>query len=113
MIAAEMGNFIDYKFFPPPSPGFCPMYPEKDRRGSNFVYASSYPTFYNYHDALEYCITNYNAGLPSIKSVLDVQSIAIHQHLETAGKSLIMRLSKESGFSELKRGSYTFQPEGQ
>lgn len=56
------------------------MHPEKKRMGSDYVYIAPSPAVsLNYHDAVEYCLTNHNAELPKIYRREDMLGIMIAQ----------------------------------
>ena len=65
---------------------FCPMHPEKTRMSSDFVYVTPpESTTYTYHDAVDYCVVNHNAGLPSIKTREEAFDLIASQRIDLGG----------------------------
>ena len=58
------------------------MYPDKTRlMGTNYVYETTTSATYNYHEAVDFCLSSYDARLPTIYSINDAHQIAMHQQI--------------------------------
>ena len=61
------------------------MHPEKLRMGSDYVYVTSSTTF-TYHEAVDYCLSNHDAEIPTLLQREDVNHISIYQRIEQNSK---------------------------
>ena len=55
---------------------YCPMLPEKQRMGSDYVYEFKDEAM-SYRNAVKYCVDTHQARLPTIYSRIDTENIQI------------------------------------
>ena len=61
------------------------MHPDEIRMGTDYAYATP-DVYMKYEEAVEYCLTNHNAPLPTITDIRQAEVIMLMQHLRIGGE---------------------------